>query len=149
MQTTTIVIPTYNEAKNIKKLVTHIFSLNLPVKILIVDDNSPDGTGIIVEKLKRQYPEKLFILHGKGKLGLGSAYTTGFTWMLKHVRPDIIISMDADLSHDPKYIPNLIKKMQEGHDVVVGTRYSLGGGSNQPWHRIMFSKAQTGSPILS
>jgi dolichol-phosphate mannosyltransferase len=121
-----IVIPTYNEAENIEKLVNSIFELNIKLKLVIVDDNSPDGTGKIVEGLKKKYPD-LVLVKGKQKSGLGTAYKNGFNYVLDNIKCDYILGMDADFSHDPKDIPRFLAKMSEGYDVVVGSRYIKGG----------------------
>lgn len=135
-----IVIPTYNEASNIERLINKIFSLKLNISIIIIDDNSPDGTGSIVEKLKNKFKNKLFIIHRKGKLGLGSAYKTGFKEVIKRKDADLVISMDADFSHDPKYIPSLVKKIDQGYDLVIGSRYIPGGGVSWQFYRRLLSK---------
>jgi len=123
-----VVIPTYNEANNIEELVQRIIGLKLGMIVLIVDDNSPDGTGEIAEKLAKKYLKKVYVSHRKGKLGLGSAYIHGFKYALSNLKPDLIFSMDADFSHDPKYLPAFLEKINHGHDVVVGSRYVKGGG---------------------
>lgn len=121
-----IVIPTYNEKGNIEKLLPQIFGLSIEnLNILVVDDNSPDGTGKLVEDLKKIY-SKLEILHRDKKEGLGKAYIAGFKEVLSR-GADFIVQMDADLSHDPKYIPQLLKAV-EGRDLVLGSRYVKGGG---------------------
>ena len=123
-----IVIPTYNEIKNIEALLKEIF-LNVPdVNVLIVDDNSPDGTGKLVDELleKDTFHQKLFVMHRKGKLGLGTAYIEGFTWGIKQGY-DVFVSMDADFSHNPKYLPDIFNALQT-NDLVIGSRYVKGGG---------------------
>lgn len=122
-----IIIPTYNEAKNIKKLILSINQQKLKnTSILIVDDNSPDRTGQIAESLaKNKFGNPIYVLHRKKKEGLGKAYVDGFKWALKnHYKK--IITMDADFSHHPKYLPALLKK-SEKNDVVIGSRYVKGG----------------------
>ncbi len=141
----TLVIPTYNEAGNIQELLGQIFLLDLNLSVLIVDDNSPDGTGEIVDDLKETY-KKLAVIHRGGKLGLGSAYITGFREALKDKKTELIMSMDADFTHDPKYIPELIKKIEEGYDVVLGSRHIPGGGVNWGILRKSISK---GASIFS
>jgi len=121
-----IVIPTYNERKNIPILIKKILALGLNTKIIIVDDSSPDGTGEIADKLAKKYKNKIFVIHRKGKLGLGTAYTTGFKRAIKQ-GSDLIFSMDGDLSHNPKYIPDFLKKVNQGYDIVLGSRYIKGG----------------------
>ena len=121
-----VVIPTYNESLEIEKLLLKIISFNLKhLEILIVDDNSPDGTGKIVKKLIKQYPKKIAILERKKKTGLGRAYIDGFRWALKK-KYDFLISMDADFSHDPKYLSVLIRE-SDSYDIVIGSRYIKGG----------------------
>lgn len=121
-----IVIPTYNEKENITKLLPKIFELGIEdLKVLIVDDNSPDGTGQVVEKLKQNNP-RIDILHRPQKLGLGTAYIAGIKKALEQ-KADYIFEMDADLSHDPKYIPEFLKAIS-GYDLVLGSRYIKEGG---------------------
>jgi len=115
-----IVIPTYNEKDNIQLLTERIFNVLPEVKMLIVDDNSPDGTGIIAEELSRKY-KRIKVLHREKKEGLGKAYIAGFKKALE-MNPDYIIQMDADLSHDPKYIPIFLKEI-ESFDIVLGSRF--------------------------
>ena len=123
---TLIIIPTYNEADNIKALVNKILGLSLrDTSILIIDDNSPDGTGKIADSLSKKYKYKINVIHRPGKLGLGSAYKDGFKEALTH-GVQMVVTMDADLSHDPKEIPKIIKKLKK-HDVVVGSRHIRGG----------------------
>ncbi len=135
-----IIIPTYNEAQNLQTLVDEIFRLDLDTNILFIDDNSPDGTGRIADELAKKHKGKIHVLHRKGKLGLGSAYILGFRYALSDLKPDLIITMDADLSHDPKHIPGLINKVREGFDVVQGSRYTQGGGVNWAFHRRVISR---------
>jgi len=130
MKRATIVLPTYNEAKNITSVLEQIFSQKTPkwnVDVLVVDDNSPDGTGKIVAKLQKKY-SKLHLLKGS-KQGLGVAYTRGFDYVKKNMKADALFEMDADLSHPPKLIPLFLKKIDEGADFVIGSRYVKGGGT--------------------
>ncbi len=132
MPKTITVIPTYNEAENLPKIIAALFALNIPnLNILVVDDASPDGTGEIADRCGQQYAGQVFVLHRKGKLGLGSAYIQGFTWALEH-GADYIIQMDADFSHSPEYLAEFLRLMNE-YDVVVGSRYIAGGGVDQRW----------------
>ncbi|MBW1740168.1 MAG: polyprenol monophosphomannose synthase [Deltaproteobacteria bacterium] len=120
-----IVIPTYNEAENIEALVRAIKGIRLPLDVLVVDDASPDGTGEIVERLMRQF-EGLFVLHRPKKMGLGTAYIAGFQYALAH-RYKMIMTMDSDFSHHPRYIPDLLAQ-STAYDIVIGSRYVPGGG---------------------
>lgn len=122
-----IVIPTFNEAENIEVLLEKILALWITdSKIVIIDDNSPDGTGGIVEGLSKKSKNKIVVIQRKGKLGLGSAYKEGFRIALRQ-NASVILTMDADLSHDPNAIPELFSELK-GHDLVVGSRYVEGGG---------------------
>lgn len=132
-----IVIPTYNEKENIVKLIPEVLKQDKSIDILIVDDNSPDGTGKIVDGLSSKN-RRIHILHRKGKLGIGSAYIAGFKYGLKN-KYDLIISMDADLSHQPKYLPKMIMASLK-YDLVLGSRWTKGGGvTGWPWHRYVMS----------
>lgn len=119
-----VVIPTYNERENIEKLLEEIFRLPLEIGILIVDDNSPDGTGELVEELRARW-EGLSVIHRRERLGLGTAYISGFKAALAG-DAQLILTMDADFSHDPRYIPKLIEEADRA-DVVIGSRYIPGG----------------------
>lgn len=123
-----IVIPAYNEASNILRLIAEINSACKKSKyncqLIVVDDNSPDGTANVVEKIKPKF--NVTLIKRNEKLGLGSAYIQGFKRALRN-KPTLIFEMDADLSHDPKYIPEFIKKTNNGYDVVIGSRYMKGG----------------------
>jgi len=123
-----IVIPTYNEIDNIEVILEKVFSLGLGVDILIVDDNSPDKTYAKVQELidAETYSGQLHLLIRQKKEGLGRAYVAGFTWCLESDYT-FIIEMDADLSHDPKYLPSFIENIKE-YDLVIGSRYVKGGG---------------------
>lgn len=129
---TYVVIPTYNEAGNIERLINEIAALNLGISILVVDDNSPDGTGEIVDCLSQSFP-KVEVLHNPGKLGLGKAYLEGFKYVWRK-KAEIIVTMDADFSHHPRYIPQLLEKVQD-FDMVVGSRYTPRGEVHYPWVR--------------
>lgn len=126
-----IVIPTYNESESLPIITRAIFELGLDVQILVVDDNSPDGTGLIAEDLRRQYDERVHVLHRPGKEGFGPAYVAGFRQALTMGFP-LIVQMDADLSHQPEHIPEMLNCI-EGHDVVVGSRFVTGGGVDPSW----------------
>lgn len=134
---TLIIIPTYNEAENIQKMITEIFNLDLNLDILIVDDNSPDGTGKIVEEMSNGN-EHIRLLKRAGKLGLGTAYVAGFKYALEKGY-DYIFEMDADFSHDPKEIPNFLNSISE-NDLVIGSRYIKGVNVvNWPLRRLILS----------
>jgi dolichol-phosphate mannosyltransferase len=135
-----VIIPTYNEKENIEKIIRFVFALEKEFHILVVEDNSPDGTADIVKSLIGEYPDKLFIEERKGKLGLGTAYIHGFKWALKRDY-QFIFEMDADFSHNPS---DLIKMYNSSHsknaDVVVGSRYIKGVNVvNWPMGRILMS----------
>lgn len=123
---TIIVIPTYNEIGNLPELLSRLESLRLDIHVLVVDDNSPDGTGDLAEQLAETRPW-LHVMHRAGKLGLGTAYVEGFRYALDKGF-DAIGEMDADLSHDPAYLPAMLKAL-EGADLVLGSRYVPGGGT--------------------
>src|SRR2546423_443482 len=120
-----VVVPTYNEADNIEAILKAVTTSVPEASLLVVDDGSPDGTGELVEKAAEDAP-RIHLLRGQGKLGLGHAYVTGFTWGLEHGY-GLFVEMDADFSHDPAAIPDLLRAAGEA-DVVVGSRYIPGGG---------------------
>lgn len=122
---TLVIIPTYNEAENIAPLIESLLALDLGLHILVVDDNSPDGTGAIVAELTHHNPN-VAVIHRAGKLGLGTAYTAGFTYALMR-NYDRVVTMDADFSHNPRYVPSLID-LTTTHDLGIGSRYVPGGG---------------------
>lgn len=128
----TFVIPTYNEAENLPRLVSALFSLPLPeLSLLIVDDNSPDGTGTIAEQLSHDTGGRVSVLHRAGKLGLGTAYIEGFTWCLAN-GADAIGQMDCDFSHPPEKILELVQTLANC-DMAVGSRYVPGGSLDERW----------------
>ena len=127
----TVVTPTYNEAENLPKLVSALFLLPLDIHILVVDDNSPDGTGQIADDLAQKHPGRIDVLHRPGKLGLRSAYLGGFQKILD-TDADVIVQMDADFSHDPAALVDMAKLL-ETHDVVLGSRYVTGGAVDKDW----------------
>jgi dolichol-phosphate mannosyltransferase len=136
-----IILPTYCEAANIEKLILELENSSLNVSILVIDDSSPDGTADLVRKLQRQYSNVLLLVRRK-KLGLGTAITDGFRIFLSVKKPPkCIVTMDADYSHNPQEIPKLLAPMQEGCDLVVGSRYCQGGGTRE-WSigRMVISK---------
>ncbi len=133
MSNLTIVVPTYNEAENLPLLVDALLALPLPqLKILVVDDNSPDGTGQIADALAARHPERLSVLHRMDKNGLGPAYIAGFKRALQD-GADYIVQMDADFSHQPSYVTELIDKLEEGYDLVIASRFTRGGSVDERW----------------
>lgn len=135
-----IIIPTYNEKENIANIVRALFALEKVFHILVIDDNSPDGTAAIVKDLQNEYPKQLHLLERSGKLGLGTAYIYGFKWALSH-HYEYIFEMDADFSHDPKDIPRLYAACHdEGADMSIGSRYVSGVNVvNWPMGRVLMS----------
>lgn len=134
-----VIIATYNERENIGRLVKDVLALAFPIEIVVVDDNSPDGTGPLVDELRRNEP-RLHAIHRPGKMGLGTAHVAGFKYSLAQ-KADLIMTMDADFSHDPSYIPAMLK-LAESHDIVIGSRYVAGGAMvNSPSYRRWFSKS--------
>ena len=126
-----VVTPTYNEAENLPKLVSALFSLPLDLSILIVDDNSPDGTGQIADQLAYAYPGRVDVLHRPSKMGLRSAYLNGFQKVFEG-GAQAVVQMDADFSHDPSALVNMAKLL-ESNDVVLGSRYVAGGSVDEHW----------------
>ena len=135
-----IIIPTYNEKENIENIIRTIFKLEKYFHILIIEDNSPDGTADIVRRLQQEFPERLFMIERKGKLGLGTAYITGFKWAIEH-KYDYIFEMDADFSHNPNDLPKLYAACTaQGADVAIGSRYCNGVNVvNWPLGRVLMS----------
>ena len=132
-----VIIPTYNEIENIETIIEKIFALGLPLEILVVDDNSPDKTYEKVQELiDLTYPDRLHLIVREKKEGLGKAYIAGFKWALANEKKyDFIIEMDADLSHNPKYLPRFVEEI-ENYDLIIGSRYVEGGGAtNWPLFR--------------
>ena len=125
----TVIVPTYNEGENIEALVTQLLALPTGVHIIVVDDNSPDGTGDIAERLAAENGGRVEVIHRAGKLGLGTAYIAGFKRALDG-EADLICTMDADFSHNPLYIPAIVEKVGQGYDLVIGSRYVPGGGTS-------------------
>ena len=125
-----VIVPTYNERENIESLVTQLLALPTRVHIVVVDDDSPDGTGEIAEELAVENAGRVSVIHRPGKLGLGIAYIAGFQKALAE-GAELVCSMDADFSHNPRYIPDIVDKINQGYDLVIGSRYVRGGGSTQ------------------
>ncbi len=134
-----VIIPTYNEKENIEAIIRKVFSLEGGYHILIIDDGSPDGTASIVKGLQTEFPEQLFMIERSGKLGLGTAYLTGFRWSLEHGY-DYTFEMDADFSHNPDDLPRLYEACKECGGVAIGSRYCDGiSVVNWPMGRIIMS----------
>ncbi|MBQ7072127.1 MAG: polyprenol monophosphomannose synthase [Bacteroidales bacterium] len=134
-----IIIPTYNEIENIEAITRKVFSLEGNYHILVIDDGSPDGTAAAVKKLQEEFPDRLFLVERSGKLGLGTAYLTGFKWSLGHGY-DFTFEMDADFSHNPDDVPRLYQACKDGADLAVGSRYCNGiSVVDWPLGRIMMS----------
>ena len=125
----TVIVPTYNEKENIESLVTQLLALPVAVCVIVVDDNSPDGTGAIADRLAAESDGRVGVIHRTGKLGLGTAYIAGFKRALAE-GADLICTMDADFSHNPRYIPAMVDKIGQGYDLVIGSRYVRGGGTS-------------------
>ncbi len=134
-----VIIPTYNEIENAEKIIRAVFSLPDGYHVLIIDDGSPDGTAAAVKSLMNEFPQRLFIIEREGKLGLGTAYITGFKWALQRDY-DYVFEMDADFSHDPSDLPRLLQACVQGADFAVGSRYKDGVSVvNWPIARILMS----------
>ncbi len=137
---TLVIVPTYNEAHNVSRLISTVMNLDEPVDLLIIDDGSPDGTGDIAEGLKKEYPDSLHLIRRSGKLGLGTAYVEGFRFALERGYT-YICEMDADFSHNPEDLPRLIEEVRSGRcDLAVGSRYVKGISIvNWPLNRLILS----------
>lgn len=122
-----VLIPTYNEAENIARLIPAVLAARADLSVLVIDDASPDGTGALVRGLRGGCADRLFLLERPGKGGLAGAYLAGFSWGLARDF-DLFLEMDADFSHDPAYIPMLLSAAEAGNDVVIGSRNVPGGG---------------------
>lgn len=150
-----VIIPTYNERENIENIIRAVFGLPKTFHILVIEDGSPDGTAAIVKELQKEFPERLFMIERKGKLGLGTAYIAGFKWALEHTY-EFIFEMDADFSHNPNDLPRLYEACAvKGGDVSIGSRYVSGVNVvNWPMGRVLMSyfaskyvRIVTGIPI--
>jgi dolichol-phosphate mannosyltransferase len=126
-----VVLPTYNEAENLPKLVSALLSLPLDLAVLVVDDHSPDGTGAIADELSNHHHAKVFALHRPGKMGLRSAYIQGFQKAFE-LGADAVVQMDADFSHDPAVLTEMAHRIT-AYDVVIGSRYVNGGSLDERW----------------
>ena len=148
-----VVVPTYNERPNIETVALSIIGLGENYRLLIVDDGSPDGTGIIADALAAKHPTRIEVMHRPGKGGLGPAYIAGFRRALA-LAPDLVVQMDADLSHDPHALPNLVAAARDA-DLVIGSRYVSGGGTTgwPFWRRVLsrlggnYARAVLGAPV--
>jgi dolichol-phosphate mannosyltransferase len=139
MKENIVIIPTYKEKENIEKIIRYVFNLPVVFHILIIDDNSPDGTADIVKKLMQEFPDKLHMIERPGKLGLGTAYITGFKWSLEKGY-QYIFEMDADFSHNPDDLVNLYEACKNGADMSIGSRYISGiNVVNWPLKRVLMS----------
>ena len=128
-----VVVPTYNETENIPKLAQRLFGLGIPdIRLVIVDDGSPDGTAAVARKLSGRYANRITVIEREGKQGLGTAYIVGFKEALAQ-GADYVVQMDADLSHSPEYIPDMLRQLDKS-DVVVGSRHTQGGGVDADWN---------------
>ena len=134
-----VIIPTFNEIENIETILSAVFALSTPFQVLIVDDNSPDGTANVVKTLQKKYENRLFLEVRTKKSGLGTAYVHGFKWALSH-NFDYIFEMDADFSHNPNDLEKLLTACENGADVAIGSRYSNGVNVvNWPLSRVLLS----------
>src|SRR5579859_6715549 len=149
---TLIIIPTYNEVGNLRPLLQEIFVQVPEGDVLIVDDNSPDGTGKLADEIHAENPQ-VNVIHRSGKLGLGTAYTAGFKYALAHSY-DAVFEMDADFSHDPRYLPDFLKAIEHA-DLVIGSRY-IPGGDTPSWSLVrrlisgsgnVFARVMLGIPV--
>lgn len=151
-----VIVPTYNEANNISRLIEMVMGLGNYIELLIIDDGSPDGTAEKVKEGQKKFPERVHLIERSGKLGLGTAYVRGFEFALEH-EYEFICEMDADFSHNPKDLPRLIEEVSEGRaDVAIGSRYADGISIvNWPLSRLilsysanLYARFVTGLPIF-
>lgn len=137
---TFVIVPTYNEADNLDDLLSQLLALPVHLGAVVVDDNSPDGTGELADRWAVAHPGRVFVVHRPAKLGLGTAYISGFKKALLELGADRVLTMDADFSHNPRYIPDMIALSNRAH-VVIGSRYVPGGGTrNCSWQRVVLSR---------
>lgn len=142
--TTWVIIPTYNEADNIDSLISQLLMQPVDLGIIVVDDGSPDGTGALANAWAEKHPVRVEVIHREGKLGLGSAYIAGFRKALGELEAQKVMTMDADFSHNPRYVPAMVEMSQQKH-VVIGSRYVVGGGTlNWPTSRVWLSAISNG-----
>ncbi|MCK5882739.1 MAG: polyprenol monophosphomannose synthase, partial [Bacteriovoracaceae bacterium] len=149
-----VIIPTFNEIDNIEKMIRAVFAESTDFSLLIIEDGSPDGTADVVKKMQGEF-SNLNMIERKGKLGLGTAYITGFKWALER-KFEFVFEMDCDFSHDPKDLKNLFARAVEGADLVIGSRYIDGIRIiNWPFRRLLLSygagiytRMITGIPVL-
>ncbi len=136
---TVVIVPTYNEADNLADLLQQLLGLPLDLGAIVVDDNSPDGTGALADSWAAAHPGRVHVIHRPAKLGLGTAYIAGYKLALASLDARRIMTMDADFSHNPRYVPAMVAMSQYKH-VVIGSRYVPGGGQrNWGWRRIVLS----------
>ncbi len=136
---TWVVIPTYNEADNIDALITQLLALPVEIGVIVVDDGSPDGTGALVDAWSAEQPHRVRAVHRAGKQGIGTAYIAGWKLAINELNAERVMTMDADFSHNPRYIPAMLALSQTKH-VVIGSRYVPGGGTlNWPLSRRLLS----------
>ncbi len=150
-----MIIPTYNERENVRRIVTDVLHQSERLDVLVVDDGSPDGTGDIADGLAVDYAPRVHVLHRAGKLGLGTAYVAGFRWALERDYA-LVFEMDADFSHDPSHLPQFLDAADAGADVALGSRYQGGKVTvvNWPISRLilsyganLYARAVTGLPV--
>ena len=133
MPKTMVVLPTYNEAENLPLMVEALLALPVDnLDLLIVDDDSPDGTGLLADELAGEFPGRIYVLHRAEKTGLGPAYRAGFKQAIA-LGADYIIQMDSDFSHQPQYIPEMLAQIERGADMVIGSRFVRGGSVDSSW----------------
>ncbi|MGD1992863.1 MAG: polyprenol monophosphomannose synthase [Anaerolineae bacterium] len=135
----TVIVPTYNERENIEDLVHQLLDLPVDLEVIVVDDNSPDGTGELAQQLAKESDGRVSVIRRSGKLGLGTAYLAGFRKALAG-NADYVLTMDADFSHNPRYIPAMLEEAESGYDLVIGSRYvPTGGAQGSTLPRILLS----------
>lgn len=138
-----VVLPTYNERDNLEPIARAILDALPEASLLVVDDASPDGTGVLADAIAVREP-RVAVLHRPGKEGLGVAYRDGFRWVLERAETRAVVQMDADFSHDPADLPRLLAPLMSTADLVLGTRYMAGGATvGWPWHRRLISRGGT------